>query len=71
MDDKEIMEILDYVIRKYSENVPRPVRFLVRKKSKMIEKFTAEEMPEPLRNTTVEQFISILQDGLKQGTFKL
>ena len=64
------MEIIDYVNRKYSENVPRPLRFVVRKKAKMIEKFNVEEMPEILRNCTVEQYIAIIQDGLKQGTVK-
>jgi len=39
MDDSDIKEIIEYVNKKYSENVPRPVRFVVRKKAKMMEKF--------------------------------
>jgi hypothetical protein len=71
MNSDEIKEILDYVNRKYSENIPRPVRFVVRRKAKMIEKFNVNEMPETLRNCTVEHYIAIIKEGLKQGTFKL
>jgi hypothetical protein len=71
MNNDDIKEILDYVSKKYSENIPRPVRFVVRKKVKMIEKFNVEEMPETLRNCTVEQYITIIKEGLRKGTFKL
>lgn len=71
MNGEDIKEIVDYVNRKYSENVPRPVRFLVRKKAKMIEKFEIEEMPQTLRNCSIEQYILIIKEGIKQGTVKL
>ena len=43
MDDEKISEIITYVNKKYSDNVPRPVRFVVRKKVKMIEKIKNNE----------------------------
>ena len=70
MEQSEIDEIIDYVNTKYQENVPRAVRFVVRKKVKMIEKFEVEEMPSSLRTCTVEQYIAIIKDGLKQGNLK-
>ena len=71
MDNKKISEIITYVNKKYSENVPRPVRFVVRKKAKMIEKFDLSEMPESLRKCTVEEYISIVKKALEEGTLKL
>lgn len=70
MDQSDIDEIIDYVNKKYTENVPRPVRFVVRKKSKMIEDFDVGEMPTSLRNCTIEQYIEIIKDALRQGTLK-
>ena len=70
MNSEEITEIIDYVNKKYAENVPRPVRFIVRKKAKTIENFRVDEMPDSLRRCTVEEYISIIQDGLKEGKIK-
>ncbi len=71
MNEQEIAEIIQYVNTKYNENVPRPVRFVVRKKAKMIEKFDSAEMPESLRNCTVEKYIEIVKDALRDGSLKL
>ncbi|MDX1441987.1 MAG: hypothetical protein R3237_05975 [Nitrosopumilaceae archaeon] len=71
MSPQEIQEIIDYVNKKYSENVPRPVRFVVRKKAKMMEKFDSAEMPESLRKCTVEQYIEVVKKALKDGSLKL
>lgn len=71
MNSNEIAEIIEYVNSKYNENVPRPVRFVVRKKAKMIEKFDSAEMPLSLRNCTVEQYIEIVKSALRDGTLKL
>ena len=71
MSPQEIQEIIDYVNKKYSENVPRPVRFVVRKKAKMMEKFDSAEMPESLRKCTVEQYIEVVKNALKDGSLKL
>ena len=70
MEEYEKKEIIDYVNAKYQENVPRAVRFVVRKKAKMIEKFQVEDMPASLRNCTVEQYVNIIREGLRQGTLK-
>ncbi len=68
IDQSDIEEIIDYVNKKYAENVPRPIRFVVRKKSKMITKFDVSEMPLSLRNCTIEQYIEIIKDALTKGT---
>lgn len=71
MNNEEINQIMEYVNKKYKENVPRPVRFVVRRKAKMIEKFDPQEMPLPLRNCTVEQYIDIVKNGLREGTLEI
>ncbi|MGD2107494.1 MAG: hypothetical protein PVH93_07795 [Nitrosopumilaceae archaeon] len=71
MDNEKVNEIISYVNKKYSENVPRPVRFVVRKKAKMIEKFDPSEMPKSLRKCTVEEYILIVKKALTEGSLKL
>ncbi|CAD6524514.1 conserved hypothetical protein [metagenome] len=71
MNQQEINEIIDYINKKYTENVPRPVRFVVRKKVKMIEKFEPSEMPASLRNCSVEEYIEIFKNALRDGSIKL
>lgn len=71
MNNEKVSEIIAYVNKKYNENVPRPVRFVVRKKAKMIEKFDPSEMPESLRNCTIEEYISIVKKALAEGALKL
>ena len=71
MDHEEINEIITYVNQKYNENIPRPVRFVVRKKTKMIEKFDSSEIPYSLRNCTVEEYMQIMKNALRDGSLKL
>ena len=71
MDDLEIKEIIEYVNKKYSENVPRPIRFVVRKKAKMMEKFDPSEMPESMRKCTIEDYVKIVKKALHDGSLKL
>ena len=70
LEQSEIDEIVQYVNKKYTDNVPRAVRFVVRKKTKMIEQFNIEEMPLALRNCTVENYITIIKDALRSGNLK-
>ena len=70
LEQSEIDEIVQYVNKKYSENVPRAVRFVVRKKIKMIEQFNTDEMPPALRNCTVENYIKIIKNALNTGNLK-
>ena len=71
VNQEEINQIIAYVNEKYHENVPRPVRFVVRKKAKMIEKFNPSEMPASLRNCTIEEYVEIVKNALKDGSLKL
>ena len=71
MEESEIKEIIEYVNKKYSENVPRPVRFVVRKKAKMMEKFDPSEMPASLRKCTIEEYVQIVKNALHDGSLKL
>jgi len=70
LEQSEIDEILQYVNKKYAENVPRAVRFVVRKKMKMIEQFSIDEMPLALRNCTVENYVTIIKNALRSGNLK-
>ena len=70
LEQSEIDEIVQYVNKKYTENVPRAVRFVVRKKIKMIEQFNVEEMPIALRNCSVENYITIIKSALHSGNLK-
>lgn len=70
MNQSEIDETIEYISKKYEENVPRALRLMVRKKAKMIEKFEIEEMPKSLRDCTVEEYIMIIKNAIQQGTLK-
>ena len=70
MNQSEMDETIEYISKKYEENVPRALRFMVRKKAKMIEKFEIEEMPKSLRDCTVEEYIMIIKNAIQQGTLK-
>ena len=70
MNEFEINEIIDYINKKYNENVPSLAKVVVRKKAKKIETFQIEDLPISLRNCTVEELILIIQGALRQGRLK-
>jgi len=63
LDDKQIQEIIDFVNTKYDTEVPRPVKFVVKRKAKKIEKLDLNDFPESFRKCTIEELILILKDA--------
>lgn len=71
MNQNETDEILNYVNAKYKERVPGVIRSLIKGKIKKIQKFSPDEMPQSLRNCTVEELLSIVQKGIKDNKISL
>jgi len=71
MNESEYMEIINYINSKYHEQVPSPIRVLVKGKLKKIETLPMTELPLSLRKRTVEELLLIIQDGLRKGIVKL
>ena len=63
MDDKQVQEIINFINAKYDEEVPRPVKFVVKRKAKKIEKIDLNDFPESFRKCTIEELILILKDA--------
>ncbi len=70
MNAAEKKEIIDWVNKRYDEEVPNPVKFIVRRKAKRIEKLDIEEFPDSVRKCTFEEFLAILQDAYKNKKLK-
>ena len=66
MNKKETKEILDFINEKYDENIPGPVKFIVKRKIKKIEYFDLNDFPEPLRKCTVEELLLILKEAYEK-----
>ena len=67
IDQKEINEIIDFINKRYDEEVPRPVKFVVRRKAKKLETLKVDDFPESFRRCTIEQLIQILNQAYKDG----
>lgn len=63
MDDKTIEDIIRFINKKYDENIPGSVKFVIKRKAKKIEKLDLDCFPESLRRCTVEELILILKDA--------
>lgn len=70
MNAAEKKEIIDWVNKRYDEEVPNPVKFIVRRKAKRIEKLNIEEFPDSVRKCTFEEFLAILQNAYKNKKLK-
>jgi hypothetical protein len=70
LNDKQVNEIIDFINRKYTEEIPRPVKFVVRRKTKKIQTLQLEDFPESFRKCTIEQLILILKDAQKNDKLK-
>jgi len=65
MNNAEKREIIDWINKRYDEEVPSPVKFVVKRKAKRIETLNIEEFPDSVRKCTFEEFLAILQDAYK------
>ena len=70
MEKFEIDEIIDFINKRYNEEVPGPVKFVVRRKAKKIEKLVLKDFPESLRKCTFEEFLVIIQTAYKENKLK-
>ena len=71
MNENEISEILNYINAKYHERLPSVVRRLIKGKIQKIESFSPDELPSALRNCTVEELLSVVQKGIREGKISL
>lgn len=70
MNNTEKQEIVDWINKRYDEEVPNPIKFVVRRKAKKIEKLDIEEFPDSVRKCTFEELLEILQDAYKNKKLK-
>lgn len=63
MNKGDIQEIIDFVNFRYADDVPGPVKFVVKRNAKKIEKLDPNDFPESFRKCTIEEFIMILKDA--------
>jgi len=63
MNEKSNREIIDFINVMYDEQIPRPIKFIVKRKAKNIEKLSLDDFPESFRSCTVEELIIILKDA--------
>lgn len=63
MNEDDVQEIVDFVNSRYADDVPGPVKFVVKRKAKKIEKLDPHDLPESLRKCTIEEFVMILKDA--------
>ena len=71
MDKKEIKEIIKFINTKYDEDIPGPVKFIVRRKIKKIEGLNIEDIPEAFRKCSVEELLLVLKDAYEKKKLKL
>ena len=71
MDDEEKQKIVDFINQKYDKNVPRAIKFLVRRQANKMAKLELNELPESFRMCSIEELILILKDAYGKKTLKL
>ena len=70
MNENEVKQIIDFINTKYDQDVPGPVKFVVKRKAKKIEKLNLDELPESFRKCTLEELILILKDAHEKKLLK-
>ena len=71
LNKKEKQQVVDYINSAYDENVPGPVKFIVKRKVKKIQDFDLESIPKPLRNCTIEELLLILKEAYEKDQLDL
>ena len=71
MNKKEKKQIIDFINSAYDENIPGPVKFIVKRKVKKIQEFDLETIPESFRNCTVEELLLILKEAYEKDQLQL
>lgn len=70
MNNEQTKEIIDFINTKYEKEVPGPVKFVVKRKTKKIEKLDLDDFPESFRKCTIEELILILKDAHEKKLLK-
>lgn len=70
MNDDEVKKIVDFINSKYDEEIPGPVKFVIRRKTKKIERLDPLDFPEYVRKCTVEDLILIIKDAHEKRLLK-
>ena len=71
MQQKEIDEILDYLNKKFDENIPSFVKILISKKIHKLQSFDPDTLPDSLKNCTIKDLILILKQEIDSKNLKL
>ena len=71
MKQNDIEEIINYINEKYDENIPSLVKIFVRKKIGKLQSFPIESLPSCIKTCTVEDFITIVKDGIDSHKLKI
>ena len=70
MEKSEIDKVIDFINKRYDEEVPSPIKFAVRRKAKKIEKLDPKDFPESVRKCTIEEFLNILKTAYLEKKLK-
>ncbi len=65
MEKKEIKEIIEFINERFNDQIPRPVKFVIRRKIKKIETLNIEEFPDSVKKCTIEEFLIIMKNAQK------
>ena len=71
LNKKQKQQIINFINSSYDENIPGPVKFIVKRKVKDIQDFDLDTIPESLRNCTVEELLLILKDAYENDQLDL
>ncbi|HUU48832.1 MAG TPA: hypothetical protein VMW55_08630 [Nitrosopumilaceae archaeon] len=71
LDEQKVKEIIEFFNYVYDKEVPRPIKFLIRKKIKKMVKSDLEWIPDYIKQSTIEELIFILKDSYEKKTLKL
>ena len=71
MNKNQQQQIINFINSSYDENIPGPVKFIVKRKVKTIQDFDLDTIPESLRNCTVEELLLILKDAYENDQLDL
>ena len=63
MDNENTQEIINFINTKYEKEIPGPIKFVVKRKAKKIERLDLNDFPESFRKCTIEELILILKDA--------
>lgn len=71
MDNEQRLEIIDFINKKYQEEIPRPLKFIIRKKAKKIQELEIKDFPKSYLDCTMKELILILKEAFEKNELKL